>query len=288
MKKISLTSGFLLLPIVAMADCDEQGKCVWDCTPENSTGSCTATFEGSTLTISGTGEMKAYNFNYQGYDGLPTSNPAPWAQSQIIGRVNNVVIEEGITSVGAHAFEDMNYIQEVSLPNSLKVIRTEAFANMKNLEKINIPDGLTTLENYALSSYRNNPDFSLLPSSLTSIGYYTLPLTPEELVIPENVTHISNNAFGGSKGVSNLKKLYCAENLKAQCEATISSLQDTDKNVELVTYQKTADGNVFYQGRWYVKANDIGTSNYIKKRIYTIDEANQVAGEVNSFKIKYR
>ncbi len=287
MKKISLTSGFLLLPIVAMADCDEQGKCVWDCTPENSTGSCTATFEGSTLTISGTGEMKAYTFRYDGLYGLPTSNPAPWAQSQIIGRVNNVVIEEGMTSVGAHAFEDMYAISEVSLPKSLKVIRAEAFANIGNLEKINIPDGLTTLENFALASYRNNPDFSLLPSSLTLIGSDTLPLTPEELVIPENVTYISNEAFRGSS-VINLKKLYCAENLKAQCKAAISFLQDTDKNVELVTYQKTADGNVFYQGRWYAKANDIGTPNYIKKRIYTIDEANFVAGEVNSFKIKYR
>ena len=41
-------------------------------------------------------------------------------------------------------------------------------------------------------------------------------------------------------------------------------------------------------GKFYTSLSDWAKDNYIKKRIYTIDEANAVAGEKNRVSIKYR
>jgi len=38
----------------------------------------------------------------------------------------------------------------------------------------------------------------------------------------------------------------------------------------------------------YQSINDLLKGNYDVRRIYTIDEANRVAGKVNSVKIRYR
>ncbi|MBR1915105.1 MAG: leucine-rich repeat domain-containing protein [Alphaproteobacteria bacterium] len=252
---------------------------------------CTWSFDTDTgeLTISGNGAIKDYTFNYEGAGGLPTSNPAPWYQNlEIRSNITKLVIEEGITSIGHHAFEDTP-IQEVVLPSTITSIGWEAFANNSNLQKINLPEGLTSLSPYTISS--EAPLSSLiLPSTLTQIYSYTLPYKVEELVIPENVTYISDLAFSGLNAEdSQLKKLYCSTALADQCAALVASLKDTSKAVDVVTYQKTPDGQVFYNSKWYASANDIALKNNIKKRIYTIDEANKITKPTgNRVKIKYR
>lgn len=289
MKKIFILSlsATLFLSFCAMAACDENSNCVFDCSPEGSEGSCTATLQGSTLTISGTGAIKSYNFSYEGANGLPTSNPAPWYQ-EVVARSNvqKVVIEEGITSVGSHAFEDMYSLKEVVLPQSVTSIGTEAFTNIP-LKKINLPEGLTSLPNFAVSQ-----DVSelIIPSTVTSIGAYTLPYNTEELIIPENVTSLSARAFSDSN-IANygLKKLYCPENLASQCAAALSYLAESDQSIELISYQKTSDGKIFYNNKWYNNANGILSGDYNKKRIYTIEEATKISKKSgNTFKIRYK
>lgn len=65
------------------------------------------------LTISGTGEMKDYTYNYSyNYNTYITS--APWGAS-----VTRVVIENGITSIGSHAFRAYtrcDYTSYVEIP----------------------------------------------------------------------------------------------------------------------------------------------------------------------------
>ena len=283
---LSLSTTFVL-SLSALAACDENATCVFDCSPAGSEGSCTATLQGSTLTVSGTGAISDYDFSYDGRGGLPTRNPAPWYQEAISrGNVEKVVIEEGITSVGRHAFEDMYNLKEVVLPQSVTSIGTEAFINIP-LQKINLPEGLTSLENYAVSG---NVSELVIPSTVTSIGSYTLPCNTDELIIPENVTSLSERAFSGSD-VSNygLKKLYCPENLVSQCAAALSHLAGSDQSVELASYQKTSDGKIFYNNKWYNSANGISSGNYDKKRIYTVEEAAKVSKKSdNTFKIRYK
>ena len=41
-------------------------------------------------------------------------------------------------------------------------------------------------------------------------------------------------------------------------------------------------------GKFYASLDDLAQGKYIPKRIYTIDEANRVAGEKNRVSIRYR
>ena len=51
----------------------------------------------------------------------------------------------------------------------------------------------------------------------------------------------------------------------------------------------SSNGNPFKVGsKIYNSMADFANGNYVKYRIYTIDEANRVAGEVNTIRIKYR
>ena len=67
-----------------------ENYCVFDCSPAGSEGSCNATLEGSTLTISGTGAIKNYDFSYSGEYGLPTSKSAPWFQD-VFAKQKNII-----------------------------------------------------------------------------------------------------------------------------------------------------------------------------------------------------
>ena len=74
--------------------------------------------------------------------------------------------------------------------------------------------------------------------------------------------------------------------MKDACEAAIAWRGDA---AEVVEYIQTSDNQYLVGGKYYAKLSDIGTPNYIKKRIYTIDEANRVAKPTgNTVRIKYR
>ena len=112
------------------------------------------TFDQSsgTLTISGEGEMCDYNDGEQLY-------------YDYMYNINRVVIEEGVTSIGARAFQYCS-MREISFPSTLKTIGEFAFAKADQLYKIeyngcsieNIGDnafyGCWSLENF----YIFNPE----------------------------------------------------------------------------------------------------------------------------------
>ena len=59
-------------------------------------------------------------------------------------------------------------------------------------------------------------------------------------------------------------------------------------SMDVKEYIKDDSGGYFYNNKWYSSPNDILNDNHIKKRIYTVDEANKVAKKTNTFKIKYK
>ena len=92
-------------------------------------GSCGAnltwTIKDSTLIISGTGGMN----NYRQVE----SKKAPWYSYRYT--IYDVTIEEGVTSIGSFAFEDMRFT-DVILPNSITSIGEHAFADCGSLNSI--------------------------------------------------------------------------------------------------------------------------------------------------------
>ncbi|MCP2821055.1 leucine-rich repeat domain-containing protein, partial [Salmonella enterica subsp. enterica serovar Typhimurium] len=78
----------------------------------------TWTLRQGTLTISGTGPMTDFN-PYQF-----SEEPAPpWMDEYI----TSIVIEDGVTSIGAYAFWRCKYLTDVQIPASVTGIGNNAF-----------------------------------------------------------------------------------------------------------------------------------------------------------------
>ncbi len=95
--------------------------------PAPTSGTCgeNLTWEiyGSTLTISGSGEME---------DGCP------WEESA--WKIKTVILDGEITYIGAGAFTDFEEITGVDFGGSLKEIGEDAFRGCTNLKEISLPD----------------------------------------------------------------------------------------------------------------------------------------------------
>ena len=111
-------------------------------TTAQTSGQCTWTLTGSTLTISpGSigGEMADYNNFFD----------VPWYGSR--GVITNLVINEGVTGIGKRAFYDCAAITgTLTLPQTLTSIRDSAFMNCDGISgTLTIPNSVTSIGGYA-------------------------------------------------------------------------------------------------------------------------------------------
>lgn len=93
------------------------------------------------LTVTGTGPM--YNFS--------SSNSPVYNNTDII----SVIVEEGVTSIGAGVFRNCTNIASVDLPDTLTSIGNHSFAYCTSLESITIPASVTSIDQAALA-YNTN------------------------------------------------------------------------------------------------------------------------------------
>ena len=196
----------------------EDGVCTVCGAEENPTigGSCgenaTWTLDADgTLTISGRGDMASSPF------------------SEHLADIKNVVIENGITSIGNNAFDGCSNLTSIEIPDSVGTIRQDAFSGCSSLSSIEIPDGVTSIDNGAFKNCSSLtsvaiPDGVLslehdvfsgcsfltsieIPNSVTSIQDNALSgcgfLTSIE--IPDGVTYIGDEAFSGCSNLTSIE-----------------------------------------------------------------------------------
>jgi len=231
------------------------------------------------LTITGTEAMQEYSRRGE--------NIAPWKDPNFVKgnsapTISKIVIEEGITSIGVRAFEDMTSVRSVSLPDGLKSIDVAAFNCCVRLSEINLPSSLETLEGYAFYATRlSNIE---LPQNLQRIGGLAFGYNSHlsDITIPEN-TYIDKQAFEAESGAVFIQNVYCSGS-NASCQ----DLKNRESMSGKVQFYHSDGGTYFYDNRWYASPNDILSNNHIKKRIYTVDEANKISGTTNTFKIRYK
>ena len=121
-----------------------------------------------TLTVSGR-EMGNYSkFN------------CPWISRN--STIKNVIIVNGVTSIGNYAFYHCNSLTSITLPDSVTSIGNSAFEDCTGLTNITIPDGVTSIGNYAFNYC----------AGLTSI------------TIPDSVTQILGGVFSGCTGLTGI------------------------------------------------------------------------------------
>lgn len=151
-------------------------------------------FDGDTgvLTLTGSGDMYDYGYSLNG-----TFNAPPWDG---LPRTE-VIVGDGITSVGNYAFCDMNGSGgsiRVELPGSIKRIGICSFADT-DFESFEIPEG-TELIDIAAFTYCN-------------IG---------EITFPKSVKRAESQAFSNSR-----VKRVNAEDLAAWCEIEFADMSAT-------------------------------------------------------------
>ncbi len=96
-------------------------------------------FDGGVLTISGSGDMYDYPEHLHGPDS-GNELAQPWFHYKPY--INSIVINEGVTSIGAGAFWGCNALTSVSIPGSVQRIGFAAFADDAALGSVAIPNGV--------------------------------------------------------------------------------------------------------------------------------------------------
>lgn len=163
-----------------------------------------------TLTISGSGEMDGFSWNSE-----DEWHAFDW-------NVKEVMIQNGVTSIGEYAFSGMSQMTKVTIPSSVTRIEDSAFFCCFNLKNVTIPTSVTLIEDNAFYSCESLTSLTI-PSSVQYIGYrafhnceslssITLPsgiqligdgtfgdcTSLTSVAIPESVTRIGESAFENS------------------------------------------------------------------------------------------
>jgi len=95
--------------------------------------------QGGTLTISGSGAMADFA-------DLTEQPWYSWTRT-----CKNLVIEDGVTSIGKWAFQECDNLTNVTIPNSVTTIGHGSFCGCESLTSVTIPDSVTIIETVAFA-----------------------------------------------------------------------------------------------------------------------------------------
>ena len=175
------------------------------------------------LTISG----KDGIYNYGWYEEDDVYHPAPWAEEGMPA-VKKLVVNSGITYIGDSAFEGLDQLTSVSLPDTMEYIGWSAFSDCASLTSIVIPEGIdglcdftfarcTSLRSVKLPSTMRWIDgciFSgctslqdiVLPEGLTDITWQMFKdcTSLRSITIPGSIMSVSNDAFSGCTALTSV------------------------------------------------------------------------------------
>ena len=163
----------MILPIMASAD--DSGTCG---------NGVTYSFVESTqtLSISGSGAISDYN-----------NVDAPWHEYS--HKIVRILIGEGITSIGKHAFINCKNLNSVTIPNTVSLIGFESFYGCSSLASIDLPNSIENIDENAFAS--SGLTSIIIPSGVTSIKTNTFSCCTNlnSVTIPYGVISIGDRAF---------------------------------------------------------------------------------------------
>ena len=151
------------------------------------------------LTVYGEGAMKNYTYKSE----------MPW--HKYLSKIQKVVIEKGVTTIGDYAFYGMTDTTEITIPEGVKTIGEYAFKNSTKIAEVKLP---STLKKLGQSAFYGCTSLSkiAIPEGLYTIWGYTFKncTSLAEVTLPSTLIKIDEAAF---YGCSSLKKIEIPEDV---------------------------------------------------------------------------
>ena len=126
--------------------------------------------------------------------------------------LTDVTIPDGVTTIGAGAFLGCNGLMELLLPGSIVRIGSSAFSGCSGLTEVEIPHGVKAIGGSVFSDCSNLTKITVEPGNENYVSQNGLLLTKDGktllqgvngvVVIPSSVTRINNFAFSGRGGLT--------------------------------------------------------------------------------------
>jgi len=149
----------------------------------------TCSLNEQTLTVSGTGRMK----DVQG---------SQWGTDR--GSIINIVVKEGVTSIGTFAFSWLTNLTSVEMADTVTAIGDRAFFNCRALKNVTFSKNILYIGHYAFAQCSSLSNV-VLPDTVTTIGNATFFESGLiSVTIPASVTSIGNVAFGVCRSLTSI------------------------------------------------------------------------------------
>ncbi len=198
----------------------------------DSTGTCgeslTWTLAGGTLTISGSGAMTDYN----------ESNTAPWYSGR--EQITAVVVDRGVTGIGAYAFYGCVNLIDITLPEGLTAIGEYAFKGCSNLGRVEILSGMTTL---GYDAFRESGITEVvLPEGLKTIGndaFYNCA-NLRSVSLPSTLQNLGSYAFYKCSALTAITLPQSLTKMGYECFELCTSLTEIEIPSQLTTIEMQA------------------------------------------------
>ena len=256
MKQLYLLLIILLVSLSAYAE--KSGTCgkhlKWKLTDEG------------VLTITGTGEMNNY--------GTREYNRSPWYAAE---SVKQVIIGDGVTTIGSSAFSDCDSLTSVTIPNSVTTIGSSAFAGCSSLTSVTIGNSVTTIGHGAFYGCSSLTSVTI-GNSVTEIGYYAfsgcknVKQITSEAVTPPDCSRYAFDGFNRKECKLIVPKNSVDAYKKADGWKEFFLIEGTTTGIINNIYDKTENVDVYtIDGIKRLSKASVNEINALPKGIYIIN-----------------
>lgn len=121
------------------------------------------------------------------------------------GNDTEVVIPDGVTSIGDYAFYDCSNLSSIVIPDSVTSIEPYTFEECSSLSSVVIPDNVTSIGGCAFNKC-SGLNSIVLPDNITSIDYCAFEKCSNlsSIRIPDSVTSIGNSTFNKCSSLTSI------------------------------------------------------------------------------------
>ena len=173
------------------------------------------------LTITGTGEMQDWN----------RSKPSPWHADK---SVKQVIIGNGVTTIGSSAFSDCDSLTSVTIPNSVTTIGSGAFYYCKNVKQITSEAVTPPICSAGSFERVNRNECKLLVPKNSVDAYKKTDEWKDFFLIEGTTTGIINNIYNKTENAD----VYTIDGVKCLSKANVNEINALPKGVYIINGKK--------------------------------------------------